>query len=68
MKKIIAIITAGLMVFAFTGCDARSDKLKETKGYYNVQQAELGYITYDLDGNLSCREHRSRSELTCWKN
>lgn len=65
MKTKLALIC--LMAIALVGCDSYRERLSHTAGYQNVRDVGRGYIMYEIEGGkVSCREHTSRSELTCW--
>lgn len=64
MKKLIGV---AVLAMALAGCNY-GDNLRETAGVENVKSVGRGYWEYTLDnGTVKCREHQSRSELTCWK-
>ncbi len=51
-----------------TGCNDRTETVAKFEGVQDVRETSGGYITYTIEnGTVKCREHRSRSELTCWK-
>jgi len=58
-----------LAVIALAGCDDYTTMLNQTAGYSNARDVGRGYVMYEIEGGtVTCREHSSRSELTCWKN
>jgi regulator of protease activity HflC (stomatin/prohibitin superfamily) len=69
------IVTTGLHVkllnvnMGTTGCTPRSVTVARYDGVTDVREISGGYITYKIEnGTVTCREHSTRSELTCWKN
>jgi len=63
MKKIICVALAAICL---TGC--YEDKLARDPTITNLTVVPRGYVMYDIEnGNVRCREHTQRSELTCWK-
>lgn len=62
MKYVVAIIAAVML----TGC--YEDKLARDHTITNLTVAPRGYVMYDIEnGTVRCREHTTRSEMTCWK-
>ena len=52
---------------ALAGCDSAVDRVSRYGEVTNVRQMSGGYIHYNLEaGAVTCREHKARSELTCW--
>ena len=65
-KIILTILLVSSMLLI--GCD-RSKSVMEYAGVSDVKNVDGGYIMYKLErGTVSCREHKTRSELACWKN
>ena len=65
-NAILSIIL--LSVLMLQGC-SRADVVSKYDGVTNVREVAGGYIMYEIEsGTVTCREHRSRSELACWKN
>lgn len=61
----VVLLTATL----FTGCKEYSETVAEREGVSNFKNKAGGYMQYDIEnGTVTCREHKTRSELTCWKN
>lgn len=62
---IVVLLTATL----FTGCKEYAETVAEREGVTNFRHKSGGYMQYDIEnGTVTCREHTTRSELTCWKN
>jgi len=66
MKTLLLLTT----VLLLTGCgDQRYDSISNQQGFDNVRKVSDGYIMYEIEnGSVTCREHRRRAELACWKN
>jgi hypothetical protein len=61
------IITVLLCVFTVS-CD-RGDTVSKFAGVSNVREVPGNYIMYEIEnGTVTCKEHKHRPELTCWKN
>ena len=68
-NAILSIIL--LSVLMLQGCSrtGRAGVVSKYDGVTNVREVAGGYIMYEIEsGTVTCREHRSRSELACWKN
>ena len=64
MKIMLTLITTMLI---FSGCDSTTTKRQNTEGIENVKTVAGRYLHYTIEnGTVQCREHLSRSELTCW--
>ncbi len=66
MKRALLGLAAVLLL---AGCGASVvNAITDDPTITNVSVRPRGYIIYDIpvDG-VRCREHRVRSELTCWK-
>jgi len=62
----LSLLSVGLCV---SGCAPRSETVSRFEGVTDVRETSGGYITYKIEnGEVTCREHSTRSELTCWKN
>jgi hypothetical protein len=70
LKLIVVAISLALVTGCTPPSQALAAKLKEHPNYSNVTIEDRGYVSYIVeqrDGTLlSCRDHSSRSELTCW--
>lgn len=52
---------------ALAGCDGAVGRVSRYGEVTNVRHMSGGYIHYNLEaGAVTCREHETRSELTCW--
>lgn len=60
-------LAAIVLSAALAGCDGTVDRVSRYGEVTNVRQLSGGYIHYNLEaGAVTCREHKTRSELTCW--
>jgi len=68
MNKILNLITVLVVLSCITGCN-RSDAISKFAYTDNVRETAGEYIMYEIEqGTVTCREHRTRAELACWKN
>jgi hypothetical protein len=68
MKSNTILLTIVVSALMLQGC-SRADVVSKFDGVTNVRGVDGEYIMYEIEsGTVTCREHRSRSELACWKN
>ena len=64
--RYLALVTIAFST-ALAGCDSTVGRVSQYGEVTNVRQMSGGYIHYNLEaGAVTCREHKARSELTCW--
>lgn len=52
---------------ALAGCDRQHERVAKYREASDVRIVSAGYFHYTIEGGaVTCREHRSRSELACW--
>ena len=67
MKNKLLIVA--LIALLCAGCDGRSGTVGQYDYTSNVRETAGGYIMYEIEGGtVTCREHKNRSEMSCWKN
>lgn len=65
-KKVLLAVAAALVTVA---CQPVVSRITVDNGYTNVRDMGHGYMHYEImDGEnmITCREHKTRIELTCW--
>ena len=65
--RYLALVTIAFST-ALAGCgDVYMESVADYREVSNVKQMSAGYFHYTIeDGAVTCREHKRRSELTCW--
>lgn len=69
MRGCIMKKTFVLALLLLVGCDSTAEYRAKQPGASGVREIGQGYFQYDIEnGTVTCREHRLRSEFSCWRN